>query len=148
MADTLTNPFLGKWTYRSFFNNPDINASTDSLLFGEGTLEFTDAPMGQVAGTIGGPLGQPGQNWLLHLEGWISFGNPMTARFEGTGTVGGDSWVYDYECYYVHHWPNGVEQVDALVGSVIRTVPHPDNGGVGPAGFVASFYAVRQPPIG
>jgi hypothetical protein len=32
----------------------------------------------------------------------------------------------------------------AIVGSVIRTIPHSNgNGGTAPAGVVASFYAVR-----
>ena len=39
------------------------------------------------------------------------------------------------------HWPNGVDQIEALVGSLIRTIPHP---GGEEAGLVASFYAVRQ----
>jgi hypothetical protein len=36
---------------------------------------------------------------------------------------------------------NGVNQVPALVGSVIRAEPH----GSAPAGYVASFIAVKQP---
>jgi len=40
-----------------------------------------------------------------------------------------------------HTWPNGIDQVPALVGSVIRAKPH--NGS--PAGVVASFIAVKQP---
>ena len=45
-------------------------------------------------------------------------------------------------------WPNGVQQRAAIVGSVVRTIPH--SGAVkdgqktiAPAGVVASFYAVR-----
>lgn len=44
------------------------------------------------------------------------------------------------------HWPNGVGQRQAIVGTVIRTLPH--SGGqpskAVPAGVVASFYAVRE----
>jgi hypothetical protein len=58
--------------------------------------------------------------------------------------VGGEQWIYDYEGYLVAHWPNGVQQIPALVGSVIRTIPHSSsNGGISPAGVVASFYAVK-----
>jgi hypothetical protein len=55
--------------------------------------------------------------------------------------VGGVQWIYDYNGYYVTHWPNGVDQVEAIVGSVIRTIPH---GATNPAGVVVSFYAVRK----
>jgi len=48
MSAALSNPFLGKWTYRSFLNDPDPKADpTKQLLFGQGTLEFTSAPMGR-----------------------------------------------------------------------------------------------------
>jgi len=139
MPSALSNPFLGRWTYRSFHNNPDLKADpTKQLLFGMGTLHFTDAPMGQVAGTIGGP------GWKLKLEGNITYGNPYRARFQGKGVVNKAPWIYDYDGFYVSHWPNGVDQVEAIVGSVIRTIPHPDNGKIGAAGLVVSFYAVRQ----
>ena len=43
-------------------------------------------------------------------------------------------------------WPNGVDQRPAIVGSVIRTIPHSSGepGTVAPARVVASFYAVRS----
>jgi hypothetical protein len=139
MADALSNPFLGRWTYRSFLNDPDPKADpTKKLLFGIGTLKFTEAPMGQVAGVIGG------KGWSLKLEGWVTYGDPYRVRFQGKGIVSKAPWIYDYDGFYVSHWPNGVGQVEAIVGSVIRTIPHPDNGGIGKAGLVASFYAVRQ----
>ena len=139
MTKPLTNPFLGKWSYRSFLDDPDLTKQPNDLLFGDGTLEFTEAPMGQIAGTIGG------DGWQLSLEGWITYGNPPTARFQGKGVINGAQWIYDYNGYYVTHWPNGVDQVEAIVGSVIRTIPHPGGDGkMHPAGVVVSFYAVRQ----
>lgn len=141
MADTLTNLFLGKWTYRSFKNIADINTPLDDLIFAMAPLTITEAPMGQVAGMIGGP----DSGFTLTLQGWIAYGNPPTIRFQGKGVVDDHPWIYDYNAYYVTHWPNGVDQVEALVGSVIRTIPHPSHGGIGPAGVVASFYAVKQP---
>ncbi len=137
MAKTLKNPFLGKWSYRSFLNDPDLSKKANALLFGSATLEFTDAPAGKVAGAIGGT------GWKLDLTGSITFGNPPAARFQGKGMVSGSEWIYDYIGYYVPHWPNGVNQVEAIAGSVIRTIPHPGNGGISPAGVVVSFYAVR-----
>jgi hypothetical protein len=133
------NPFVGSWTYRSFINNPDINKSFNDLEFGLGTIVIEAAPMQALKGTIGGP------GWSLTLKGARSYGNPMHVRFQGVGDVGGAKWIYDYEGYLVPDWPNGVDQVPAIVGSVIRTIPHPGKtpGSINPAGVVASFYAVR-----
>lgn len=140
MATPFTNPLLGKWTYRSFVNTPTDPDPFDNILFGEGTLEFTDAPMQMIAGTIG----TPGPNgWgPLTLTGSMTYGNPMTANFQGSGTVNGEPWIYAYIAYLVNQWPNGVQQVPALVGSVIRVIPH--SHGQAKAGYVASFIAVRQ----
>jgi hypothetical protein len=133
------NPFVGNWTYRSFLNDPDINKSFNDLEFGVGTLVLEDAPMQSLKGTIGGT------GWSLALKGAREYGNPMHARFQGVGRVNGEKWVYDYEGYLVPDWPNGGGQIPAIVGSVVRTIPHsgsqPDT--VAPAGVVCSFYAVR-----
>ena len=133
------NPFVGNWTYRSFVNDPDVNKAFNDLEFGRGTIVIADAPMAALKGTIGGP------GWSLALKGARAYGNPMYARFQGTGVIGGAPWVYDYEGYLVPDWPNGVDQVAAIVGSVIRTIPPPGGtpGSVNPAGVVCSFYAVR-----
>jgi hypothetical protein len=133
------NPFVGAWTYRSLFNNPAIDTDFDNLEFGRGTIVIKVAPIEQLVGTIGGP------GWSLALKGARSYGDPMHARFQGTGTVNGEPWVYDYTGYLVPQWPNGVGQVAAIVGSVIRTIPHSAGPGkIAPAGEVASFYAVRS----
>jgi len=134
------NPFVGTWTYRSLLNEPSLKPGFDKLEFGRGTIVIQEAPMQILIGTIGGP------DWSLALKGSRDYGNPMRARFQGVGIVDGEQWIYDYEGYLVAHWPNGVEQRPAMVGSVIRTIPH--SGGepntVAPAGVVASFYAVRN----
>ena len=133
------NPFVGTWTYRSFLNNADVNKPFNDLEFGRGTIVIEEAPMQSLKGTIGGP------SWSLTLTGVRAYGNPMYARFQGVGQVKGEQWIYDYEGYLVPDWPNGVDQIAAIVGSVIRTIPHSGSqpGTVNPAGVVASFYAVR-----
>jgi hypothetical protein len=133
------NPFVGSWTYRSLVNDPDVTKAFNGLEFGRGTIVIAEGPMQLLTGTIGGP------GWSLALQGWRSYGNPMHARFQGTGTINGEKWVYDYNGYLVPQWANGVNQRPAIVGSVIRTVPHSGGqpGSVAPAGVVASFYAVR-----
>lgn len=133
------NPFIGKWTYRSLLNDPDLNQDFNKLEFGRGTIEIKEAPMQILTGVIGGP------GWSLALKGSREYGTPMRVRFQGVGTVGGEQWIYDYEGYLVAHWPNGVQQRPAIVGSVIRTIPHSGStkGSIAPAGLVASFYAVK-----
>jgi hypothetical protein len=134
------NPFVGKWTYRSLLNDPDIDTGFDKLEFGRGTIEIQSGPMELLTGSIGGP------GWSLALHGSRAYGSPMQVRFQGKGIVSGAEWIYDYIGWLVPVWPNSdsTKQRPAIVGSVTRTIPHPSNGGTAPAGVVASFYAVRQ----
>ena len=133
------NPFVGKWTYRSFLNDPDVDTDFDKLEFGRGTIVIEDGAMELLTGTIGGP------GWSLALHGSRAYGSPMQVRFQGKGIVSGAAWIYDYIGWLVPVWPNSdsSKQRAAIVGSVTRTIPHPSNGGTAPAGVVASFYAVR-----
>lgn len=133
------NPLSGKWTYRSFLNDPNLQTSFNDLQFGLGTIVIKDAAPNILKGTIGG------DGWSLELTGSRSYGNPMQIRFQGKGFVGGEEWIYDYEGYLSSMWPNGVQQRPALVGTIVRTVPHKNSsGGVSPAGVVASWIAVKQ----
>ncbi len=158
------NPFVGSWTYRSFLNEPKqffdpIEAALANpdqlethpkqcvehlqklfgLIFGYGTITIVEAPTSILKGTIGG------SGWSLELTGSRSYGNPMEVRFQGKGVIGGSEWIYAYIGYLVPHWPEGVQQCAAMVGSIVRVIPHPSGGGgVSPAGVVASWYAVRQ----
>jgi len=130
----------GIWTYRRLLNDPDVSIGFDKLEFGRGNIRIDDAPMGVFAGSIFGP------GWSLDLNGAIGYGSPWAVRFQGVGVVGGEQWIYDYSGYVVPPWPNGINQRPAIVGSVIRTIPHSagGNGTVAPAGVVCSFYAVRN----
>ncbi len=126
------------WTYRSLLNDPDISTSFNNLEFGLANLRLI-TNNGVLTGKI------YGDGWSLELKGSVQGGTPGTLWFQGSGVVSGSLWVYDYLCYVVPHIPNGVQQVPALVGSVIRAIPHPDGqGGTSPAGVVASFYGVLQ----
>lgn len=134
------NPFVGSWTYRSLLNDADINTQFNDLEFGRGILVIEEAPEQVLRGTIGG------QGWSLSLHGSRAYGSPMQVRFQGKGLVSGEEWIYDYIGWLVPVWPNSNDtlQRPAIVGSIVRTIPHSSgNGGVAPAGVVASFYAVR-----
>lgn len=138
----------GKWTYRSFRNNPaPTNGDPEllaKLLFAEAEFTFEVSSETTMKGII---------DWGGHgldLTGSIqpaSGDAPLTLAMVGLGRAGppGDpgsteGWEYDYHAYAAHEWPNGVNQAPALVGSVIRVKPH----GGAPAGYVASFIAVKQ----
>jgi len=130
---------VGAWTYRSFLNDPDLSTQFNDLEFGRGTIQINPAPINEFRGTIGGP------GWQLQLKGSINYGNPFTVRFQGTGVVGGEEWVYDYIGYVVLPWPNGINQRPAMVGSIVRTIPHSSgSGGTSPAGVVCSWIAIKQ----
>ena len=144
-ADGTTDPFQGTWTYRSFLNDPDINKAFNDLKFAAADLVFEKAAFGTVKGRLS--FGDD----FLKLTGAASYGNPFAVRFEGVGATpgtieDGKPWIYDYQGYLVPAWPNGVDQRPAIVGSVIRTVPH--SGGQAKAGVVASFIAVLRDPAG
>jgi hypothetical protein len=131
---------VGNWTYRSFNNDPDLNTQFNDLQFGLGTIRVDDAPFGVFKGLIFGP------GWSLDLNGAIQYGHPFTVRFQGKGVVSGEEWIYDYSGYVIPPWPNGIKQRPAMVGSIVRTIPHTGSskGSVAPAGVVASWIAVRQ----
>ena len=132
----MDNPFVGSWAYRSYYNDPDLKKDSNDILLGSGVLEIAEAPVANVAGKIGG------EGWSLTLQGARAYGNPMSAWFKGSGLIDGNQWQYDYICYLVPHWPIGTAQVPALVGSVVRAIPHPGDGGaIHPAGVVGSWFA-------
>ena len=137
-ASPTTNPFEGRWRYRSFRDVPEPVNKLEDILFWEAVLNVQSSDMTQVAGDIG-----DGQDKLF-IKGFVTFGFPYFIRFEGrgidgTGTAG---WKYNYEGFLVPRWPDGIDQRASIVGSVIRTVTH--SGGRAKAGYVASFIAVRM----
>jgi hypothetical protein len=159
------NPFVGKWSYTSFVSDPapfldEIDEALGNsngllknpqqclgylqelhgLIFGHGTIEIIDGPLNRLVGTIGGA------GWSLEFSGARSYGNPMEAHFQGKGMLNGAQWIYDYVGYLVPLWPNGIDQRPALVGSIVRAIPHPSgdpNHPIAPAGVVAQWIAVK-----
>lgn len=132
----MPSSFTGIWSYRSLLNNPDLSVEFNDLRFGAADLVLQEPEPGIVAGSIGG------EGWSLSLQGWQTAGTPNTIRFQGVGDIAGERWVYDYHGCLAPHWPNGVDQRPAIVGTIVRTAPH--SGGQAQAGLVASWYAARQ----
>jgi hypothetical protein len=139
IADPRTDgpsPFAGVWTYRSLINNPDPKVAFNDLEFAVADLTVNDAGFGEFAGRLS--FGDDG----LALKGTITYGNPFAVRFQGNGdSAGTKGWIYNYQGYLAPAWPDGVNQRPAIVGTIVRTVAH---GAGNPAGFVASFVAVKR----
>ena len=160
------NALTGQWTYRSYLNDPSVLANADpdpavqalgpiygsdnvanataalkalNLIFGEGIFTF-DSPAGS---TLTGNLDMGG-GLVLDLKGTMQStpSGDISIVVIGTGRAGTktDGWEYDYKATTAPKWPNGVDQVPTLVGTVIRAKPH--NGE--PAGVVASFIAIKH----
>lgn len=131
------NPFVGSWKYRSFRNKPEPIQKLEDILFWEATLTINANTVETISGEISDETDR------LIIKGATSYGAPFSIRFQAVGEAGTETegWIYDYIGYLVPVWPSGVEQKPAIVGSVIRTVPHSD--GKAKAGYIASFIAVR-----
>ncbi|CAN5419301.1 hypothetical protein BH10PSE6_BH10PSE6_05040 [soil metagenome] len=133
----------GKWTYRSFHNNPapvtDSAETAFGLFFAEAEFMLADVSVGVIGGTIDWPGGG------LDLAGSVTppiDTSSLTFQIIGKGRVGTGTagWEYQYHGHLAHQWPRGVNQIPALVGTVIRAKPH----GAAAAGYVASFVAVER----
>jgi hypothetical protein len=125
-------------------NIPDPVDDFNKLKFGQGELTFEAASEpGTVRGQLAFRSDQPEQtDPRLSLSGSVQTGNPFSLRLQGVGVPGTTAagWVYDYVGYVIPKWPDGKGQQPAVVGTVIRTVPHDGR----PAGVVGSFIAVQR----
>ena len=132
----------GKWTYRSYVNTPALVGNDPqaalALIFGEGVFDFEPGEGDSFGGRF-----DMGSGYALTLEGEILPGDPsgfsiVGLGIEGTPTAG---WRYDYHGVAGYEWPDGVDQVPSLLGTVVRVNAH---GPSAPAGYTASFIAVRD----
>ena len=133
--------FTGDWTYRSFNNVVAPVQKLDDILFGEGQMQLrTDD-----AGALRESTLSFGEDYPMNIQGAIvdsGPGAPPTVKLTAYGVAGTKTagWVYSYIGSLAPTWPYGVNQVTAIVGTVIRVVPHDGK----PAGVVASFVAVKH----
>lgn len=133
------NTFTGQWRYRSFLNEPKHVDKIDDILFAEGVLTFAET-LGVLTGT-----GDFGPGYTVDFQGVTSYGGSPTVRFlcRGTGPTNQD-WHYDYVGTIAPTWPNGVGQIPAIIGTLVRSAPHKSSdGSMEPAGVTASFIAVK-----
>lgn len=142
-ASPTTSSLAGRWTYRSYFNDPTmVGDDADkalALIFAEAVFTFEIPTSSTLKGTIEWSSGG------LDLRGTIEpngKGGAPLLEIVGTGRPGTSTagWEYDYQAELAYQWPTGVNQVPALLGTVMRAKAH--DGGA--AGLVASFIAVKQ----
>jgi hypothetical protein len=136
-----SSDIAGKWTYRSFNNDPvqvgDDPKKALALIFAEAALLLRPLNNVDFAGLLdwdGGGMDLKGKM----IEG--SPDTPVAFAIVGYGRQGTstDGWEYAYNGCLSYTWPEGIDQVPSLVGSIVRVKPH--NGR--PAGYTASFVAV------
>ncbi|HEX6375807.1 MAG TPA: hypothetical protein VFZ91_08795 [Allosphingosinicella sp.] len=141
---TASQGLKGEWTYRSFVNDPDSVGDDPqaalNLIFGEGELTIAAADRGgfRAALSFGGKA-------VMDLVGSFTpagRGGPATVAARGTGRRGSgiEDYVYDYIFFAVPPWQDGVDQRQALVGTVMRAADH----GTAKKGYVASTITVRR----
>jgi len=131
---SLAGTLAGTWAYRSYLNQ------ADQQVFGAGLFTFQLPSPTTLTGTL-----DMGNELVLDLRGMITpaAGNcPLTVEIMGYGRpyTKTNGWEYDYHGSLAYHWPAGIDQVESIVGSILRAKPHDGN----PAGVTASFIAVRQ----
>ena len=143
--------FNGKWTYRSLFNNTDVNADFDSLAFAAATINLATVGPDSLKGQILWAMDSAGTIFNgLNLSGKYFYNDTTLCYFiEGFGdsTLGTAGWQYNYQGYLVPRWVDGVNQAVVLTGSVVRVKKHScDSLGnnCSPAGVVATTYMVKQ----
>ena len=151
----------GTWVYRSFRNLPGILREIDpdrpnredlikwsQYLFGQGEMELHPGLDGNLDGAF-----SMGPNLEMDLSGSIVRENDRVMIYwHATGRTGQESegWIYEYRGELVPSWVDGKRQVDAIVGTVIRSVAHNDlaplatTDRIAPAGAVVSFLMVRK----
>ena len=136
----------GEWIYRSFRNITVPAQTLNDILFGEGALSISvgeDGFLQKSELSFG-----PGYSMIVNGQAIIVSDNvfsfpPIAIEMKAFGIEGTDAagWLYEYRGYLVPNWYNRKEQKTAIVGTVIRVVAHGANS---PAGYVASFVAVKK----
>jgi hypothetical protein len=122
----------GRWVYRSFHNVSDPAEDFGKLRLALGTMEVPEFTGHEFAGTL------VNANWQLSLAGKVEGGRVTMRATQGSPNTAG--WIYDYVGWLAPRWPNAIDQVPTIVGSVLRVVDH----GTSKGGATYSFILVKQ----
>jgi hypothetical protein len=135
---TVQGPLIGRWTYRSFVGNPDIDADFGSLEFGRGELVVEYVCPGTFIGRL-----IFDDAYQFRLQGVANPGDPPTIRFRGVGDAADSAGqIYDYFGCLMPLWSYPTRKRLVIVGSTVRAVAH--NGEAAFAGQAASFIAIKR----
>ncbi len=136
--ETAQGPLIGRWTYRSFVGNPDIDADFGSLEFGRGELVVEYVCPGTFIGRL-----IFDDAYQFRLQGVATPGDPPTIRFRGIGDADDSAGqIYDYFGCLMPLWSYPTRKRLVIVGSTVRAVAH--NGEAAFAGQAASFIAIKR----
>jgi hypothetical protein len=133
----------GYYTYRSFLNRQEPVDDFNDIRFGEGELFLYVARDGAIRGTLAFPADPLADTKdFMDVSGRVTGWSPPTVELEGVGRAGTgiESFNYKYQGSLAPTYPDAVRQRPAFVGTVLRAKPH----GAAPAGFTASFVAVKR----
>jgi hypothetical protein len=134
----------GKWTYRSYHNNPDSSADDRWGIY---SLSLKQDKEGRLSGKLdsGDPSDQYAVEGKLHHEGTHNdpaqdgcFNIQMVSSGSTKQTEG---HVYKYQGRLIPKWSEGKNQIPSFVGTVIRT-KFPGN--PSQEGIVGCFIATKN----
>ncbi len=133
----------GYYTYRSFLNKPEAVDDFNEIAFAEGELYLFVAPDGTISGTLAFPAVPASETKdFLDITGRVVDWSRGSVDIEGVGRAGTATELFDYKYQgsFAPTFNDGVAERPAVVGTVMRAKPH----GEAPAGFTASFVAVKR----
>ncbi len=128
----------GHFVYRSLLNNTSIDEDFSKLKLGAGLMTFVQNEQGYITGDF-----DMGGGYVMKLEGSVyADGKEFILRLTANGITNTPTsgWIYDYIGSITPKWPKGINQLQTITGTVIRTVDH----GTAKAGLTASFYMVKK----
>ena len=129
----------GVWSYRAFFNDPDLDKPFGDLRFATAALTLETGPGGALSGRLSGEGWGTWIEWSLTLTGQ---GDASGFTLRGENVIEGETWIYDYRGQWLPNWPHADQPRDVLTGSVIRTAARAKR--ASKAGVHATFIAVKR----
>lgn len=131
-------PLLGRWTYRSFSSNPNIDVDFNELEFGRGELLIEYLCEGTFVGRL-----ILEEDFQFRLNGIAVPGDPPSLRFRGVGdAAGSEGETYDYFACVMPMWPHETRYRLVLTGSVIRGLKEGEE--LPPVRQASTFIAIKR----
>ena len=137
-GSTPNDALVGRWTYRSFLSNPDIEVEFGDLEFGRGELLVEYICWGKFIGRL-----VFGDDYQFRLTGTVTPGDPPIISFDGFGdAINSSGQHYQYFGAVMPLWPHDPRKRPTIIGTVIRAAPKESSGDR--AGSASAFIAIKQ----